>query len=396
MINTILHTTAKREPIPSIPLELLLPLSVIDLTPSPPSISRRRRRNELRSHRRYRAALFHHRAATVSALKAPSRSSVPSSPGSPPFSVEQLCSIVAGAISVPPVIPSVVPLSPPLAQDLLCSVLGLIASRFFNLSSEATLDDVVEKGRTFCGKKWDVAKKSVAPQPFIEQYCFRAPYIASLLREGLRITDDQIPVGSGSITWTLGVALLEAGKAYSTGFGFRGLELLPMKINPLILFLILLLSLIILLCALSCVGNSIPRFFRRKYLPIFRHSNVSSASVLNIPSPFQFQRCSPINSRDGRIKMPLSPTVACSQGSPFGVGHGLGDEGGGIQLMESSLYPSVSSFSHSFSSTSLGQMQFAAILWAHSGLPIELRCGCSVGSHNLVKTWLPRWLKHIS
>ncbi|XP_057758403.1 probable apyrase 7 isoform X1 [Arachis stenosperma] len=241
-----------------------------------------------------------------------------------------------------------------------------VVYRFFNLSSEATLDDVVEKGRTFCGKKWDVAKKSVAPQPFIEQYCFRAPYIASLLREGLRITDDQISVGSGSITWTLGVALLEAGKAYSTGFGFRGLELLPMKINPLILFLILLLSLIILLCALSCVGNSIPRFFRRKYLPIFRHSNVSSASVLNIPSPFQFQRWSPINSvvyayassGDGRIKMPLSPTVACSQGSPFGVGHGLGDDGGGIQLMESSLYPSASSFSHSFSSTSLGQMQF--------------------------------------
>nr|XP_029151616.1 chitin elicitor receptor kinase 1 [Arachis hypogaea] len=93
------------EPILPITLELLLPLSVIDLTPSPPSISRRRRRNELRSHRRYRAALFHHRAATVSVLKAP-RSSVPSSPGSPPFSVEQLYSIVAGAISVPPVIPS--------------------------------------------------------------------------------------------------------------------------------------------------------------------------------------------------------------------------------------------------------------------------------------------------
>ncbi|XP_029154455.2 pentatricopeptide repeat-containing protein At1g59720, chloroplastic/mitochondrial, partial [Arachis hypogaea] len=98
---TLAPHNAKREPIPPITLELLLPLSVIDLTTSPPSISRRRRRNELRSHRRYRAALFHHRAATVSALKASSRSSVPSSPGSPPFSVEQLCSIVAGAISVP-------------------------------------------------------------------------------------------------------------------------------------------------------------------------------------------------------------------------------------------------------------------------------------------------------
>ncbi|XLR00969.1 hypothetical protein S83_067167 [Arachis hypogaea] len=104
---TLLHTTAKREPIPPITLELLLPLSVIDLTPSPPSISRRRRRNEFRSHRCYRAALFHHRAATVSALKAPSRSSVPSSPGLPPFFVAQLCSIVTGVISVPPAIPSV-------------------------------------------------------------------------------------------------------------------------------------------------------------------------------------------------------------------------------------------------------------------------------------------------
>ncbi|XP_052107512.1 pentatricopeptide repeat-containing protein At1g31920-like [Arachis duranensis] len=98
---TLAPHNAKREPIPPITIELLLPLSVIDLTTSPPSISRRCRRNELRSHRRYRAALFHHRAATVSALKASSRSSVPSSPGSPPFSVEQLCSIVAGAISVP-------------------------------------------------------------------------------------------------------------------------------------------------------------------------------------------------------------------------------------------------------------------------------------------------------
>lgn len=61
---------------------------------------------------------------------------------------------------------------------------------------------------------------------------------------------------------------------------------------------------------------------------------------------------------DGRIKMPLSPTVAGSQGSPFGLGHGLGDSGGGIQLMESSMYPSASSISHSYSSNNLGQMKF--------------------------------------
>lgn len=58
---------------------------------------------------------------------------------------------------------------------------------------------------------------------------------------------------------------------------------------------------------------------------------------------------------DGRVKMPLSPTVHGSQQTPFGLGHSLGSS---IQLTESSLYPSTSSVSHSYSSSSLGQMQF--------------------------------------
>lgn len=52
--------------------------------------------------------------------------------------------------------------------------------------------------------------------------------------------------------------------------------------------------------------------------------------------------------------MPLSPTVAGSQQRSFGLGDSLGDSG--IQLMESSLHPSTNSVSHSYSSSSLGQM----------------------------------------
>lgn len=59
-------------------------------------------------------------------------------------------------------------------------------------------------------------------------------------------------------------------------------------------------------------------------------------------------------SGDGRAKMPLSPTIAGSQQRSFGLGHGLG--GSGIQLIESSFYPSTSGVSHSYSSSSLGQM----------------------------------------
>ncbi|KAF6146984.1 hypothetical protein GIB67_036703 [Kingdonia uniflora] len=60
--------------------------------------------------------------------------------------------------------------------------------------------------------------------------------------------------------------------------------------------------------------------------------------------------------RDGRTKLPLSPTVAGSQQRPFNMGHGLG--GSSIQLMESTLHHSTGSVSHSYSSGSLGQMQF--------------------------------------
>lgn len=63
------------------------------------------------------------------------------------------------------------------------------------------------------------------------------------------------------------------------------------------------------------------------------------------------------SSGDQRVKTPLSPTIVGSQQGPFGLGHGLG--GSSIQLTDSSsLHPSSSGVSHSFSSGSLGQMHF--------------------------------------
>ncbi|CAN1306256.1 Probable apyrase 7 [Linum perenne] len=230
-----------------------------------------------------------------------------------------------------------------------------VVYRFFNLSAEASLEDVLEKGREFCDRNWKIAKTSVSPQPFIEQYCFRAPYIVSLLREGLQIADNQLVIGSGSITWTLGVALLEAGRTFSTRLRLHKYDIFHMKLHPVVLLAILCMSLFILLFALSCVGkcagNWIPRFFRRPYLPLFRHNSASTTSVLNIPSPFRFQRWSPINTG---VKLPLSPTVAAGEHRPFGLGHGLGESG--IQLMEPATYSAGGSVSHSYSSNSLGQM----------------------------------------
>ncbi|KAL8162641.1 hypothetical protein V2J09_014130 [Rumex salicifolius] len=229
-----------------------------------------------------------------------------------------------------------------------------VVYRFFNLTSEASLDDVLQKGHEFCDKLWEVAFKSVPPQPFIEQYCFRAPYVVSLLREGLHITDKQITIGSGSITWTLGVALFEAGKAFSTRSELQSYELLRMKIYPIYLLAILLILSILLLCVLSWVSKWLPRLFHRPSLPIFRHNNGSATSVLNISSPFRFQRWSPISSGDERVKMPLSPTAA-EQVRSYGAVHRL--SGNGIQHSETSMCSSSSSFLSSFTSGSIGHMQ---------------------------------------
>lgn len=218
-----------------------------------------------------------------------------------------------------------------------------VVYRFFNLSSDAVLDDVLEKGQEFCSKSWKIAKKSVRPQPFIEQYCFRAPYVVQLLRDGLHITDNQLILGSGSITWTLGVALLEAGKSFSATNVLQSLKILQKKIDPVIFSVVLLASILLVLCALSCIGIWTPRFLRRP-LSLFRQNSMSSTAVLNIPTPFRLQRWSPLG--DNKVKMPLSPTVADAQYRSFGTGNFY--DGSGVQL---------SAVSHSYSSSSLGQMQ---------------------------------------
>ncbi|WOL05380.1 hypothetical protein Cni_G14108 [Canna indica] len=228
-----------------------------------------------------------------------------------------------------------------------------VVFRFFNLSPEASLEDVLKIGQEFCAKTWEIAKRSVAPQPFIEQYCFRAPYVASLLRDGLHIKDNQVIIGSGSITWTLGVALLEAGRALSNKVDVQSYKIIHSGIHPVILIAMVLISIVLLCCALSCASNWMPRFFRRLYILLSRYKCVTN-SVLNSTSPFSFKRWSPMISGDARVKTPHSPTIGGSEQHPFSMGF----RGSSTQLSEASVLPLFAS--HNYSSGSLVQMQFGS------------------------------------
>ncbi|KAL9226682.1 hypothetical protein vseg_002466 [Gypsophila vaccaria] len=265
-----------------------------------------------------------------------------------------------------------------------------VVYRFFNLTAEASLDDVLENGHRFCEKTWEVAHDSVPPQPFIEQYCFRAPYIVSLLREGLHVTDGQIAIGSGGTTWTQGVALVEAGKAFATGTDLHTFELFQMKVDPVVLFAFLLMSSFLLFCALSyagLAGNCLPRYIRRGHLPIFRHNSAPSA-VINGSSPSRFPLWSSLNSGDTRVKMPLSPTTVSGEERSFGLGSWL--DGSNIQLSDCSPYPTASGVSHSFSSGSLGQMQFdnnsMGPFWSPHGSQMRLQSRRSQSREDLVSS----------
>lgn len=168
-----------------------------------------------------------------------------------------------------------------------------VVFRFFNLTSDASLNDVLQRGQDFCAKTWASARRSVSPQPFIEQYCFRAPYIVSLLRDGLHIEDRDIFIGSGSITWTLGVALLEAGQSFSSTID-TGFRILHTDISPSILLLLLLMSVIVLFCALHCVSSPVTRIWQRFIVPLFIRNSAAS-SARGISSPFGLPRWIPIN-----------------------------------------------------------------------------------------------------
>lgn len=50
-----------------------------------------------------------------------------------------------------------------------------------------------------------------------DRYCFRVPYVAHLLRNGLQLLDSQVFTSGGKqFSWTLGAAVLEGGLVITT------------------------------------------------------------------------------------------------------------------------------------------------------------------------------------
>ncbi|KAL2459530.1 putative apyrase 7 [Forsythia ovata] len=116
-------------------------------------------------------------------------------------------------------------------------------SNALNLNERANLTKMWESGQQLCSRSW-------ADQTSINgQYCFRVPYLASLIENALCLSGMEIIFGPGDISWTLGAALVEGEFLWlnnkKSENGFLTLKNEEMISSPILVFAALLILLFI-------------------------------------------------------------------------------------------------------------------------------------------------------
>lgn len=183
---------------------------------------------------------------------------------------------------------------------------------FFGLTASTPIEKLLEKGHKFCELNWKDAQASVVPQPSVDQYCFRAPYVVALLRHGLHLQDDQIVVGSGDFAWTLGAALWEAGALLPSQTSTSQSMLSRVTHSHSTFSLGLLMLLFLAVVAIICHLGGIVSPWRCYVFDVF-HPSASASGVSMWPSSIRAQGrfgnlVGGLNDRnDGNVKMPHSP-----------------------------------------------------------------------------------------
>ncbi|KAE8124266.1 hypothetical protein FH972_019167 [Carpinus fangiana] len=118
-----------------------------------------------------------------------------------------------------------------------------------NLSPRANLTKIWEEGQQLCSRSWANLSSISRNQNYARQYCFRVPYMASLIEDALCFGDKEIVFGPGDVSWTLGAALIEgerlllrASKAEASVSTLKNIALS----SPVVLFVLLLCLLFII------------------------------------------------------------------------------------------------------------------------------------------------------
>ncbi|KAG5536937.1 hypothetical protein RHGRI_024387 [Rhododendron griersonianum] len=142
-----------------------------------------------------------------------------------------------------------------------------------NLSQRANLTKIWEKGQQLCSSQISISGN----QNYAAQYCFRVPYLASLIEDALCLSNKEIMFGPGDVSWTLGAALVEGkflwlnSKDHSNIIHENNRGVI---FSSIFLFIVLLSLLFIVYCCqlkfpmpskrVAAIGLSLPSYVRPK------------------------------------------------------------------------------------------------------------------------------------
>ncbi|KAK4437301.1 putative apyrase 7 [Sesamum alatum] len=115
-----------------------------------------------------------------------------------------------------------------------------------NLSQRANLTMLRESSEKLCSRSWAYQKSGNG------QYCFRVPYLTSLIENALCLSDVEIIFGPGDVSWTLGASLIEGEflwldpeKSQNPILTLKDYMMIP---SPVLIFVLLLSLLLIVYC----------------------------------------------------------------------------------------------------------------------------------------------------
>lgn len=94
----------------------------------------------------------------------------------------------------------------------LCPAGFYIVHKFLRVPPNAPLDTVLDAAQELCARPWSWVQQHLGQQINAERYCTWGPYIVTLLKDGLKLTDAAVNISSTDVGWPLGAALAEASK----------------------------------------------------------------------------------------------------------------------------------------------------------------------------------------
>ncbi|KAH7865691.1 hypothetical protein Vadar_009928 [Vaccinium darrowii] len=145
-----------------------------------------------------------------------------------------------------------------------------------DLSPMANLTKIWEKGQQLCSSQISISGN----QNYAAQYCFRLPYLASIIEYALCLGNKEIIFGPGDVSWTLGAALVEGKFLWLNSKGHSNImheNSRGVIFSSIFLFIVLVsLLFIVNLCQLkfpmpskrvAAIGLSLPSYIRPKQRP---------------------------------------------------------------------------------------------------------------------------------